>query len=102
MPGHLKIHWRDPIRCFKCLKFGHPADRCDQAIKEPPKHIPRAPQQKPNTLKHTKHTYAESLKEQATHKEKERNMAEEFLDERPEEEDLFLPPIADLNPTNTY
>lgn len=102
--GHLKIHYRDPIRCFKWLKFGHPAGRCDQAIKEPPKHIPKAPQKKPNTLKHTKHTYAQSLKEPAIHKEKEkeRNMVEELLNERPEEEDVFLLPMADLNETNTY
>lgn len=96
---HKVAQCREPIRCHKCYNLGHYSYRCN--IKKPP-----TPQPKPTPNTHFTNpttTYA-----QAVNQPKEMNGElydedlEPFWDERPEEEEVFLPPHEALRPVNMY
>lgn len=96
--GHRKAQCRDPIRCFKCLKLGDSSSRCSGPIKQTEPRV-KPNYQGGNSGRHQS-TYANIVKGKI-HAQR-RPMEEEFWDERPEEEEIFLPPRTALRPDNLY
>lgn len=97
--GHQRVQCREPPRCFNCNKFGHFSSRCTinrahHSGKGKEKGIELKP--KPQT-DHTK-TYAQTVGAKAKMAEYE----EEFMEERPEEVDVFLPANTELRPQCSY
>ena len=91
--GHKKAECREPLKCLKCFKYGHVAGRCTSAIK--PRDVkpkPKPPVTKPTQLGRT---YAQATRASL-------DMGDLFLDERPDEADVFLPAYSQVNPVNAY
>ncbi|KAF3341859.1 hypothetical protein FCM35_KLT00497 [Carex littledalei] len=88
---HQVAQCREPIRCHKCLKLGHYSYRC--TIKPQPTPHKTKPISQP---KHSKpKTYAQAVNPNMAFHD---DHLEPFWDERPEEDNVFLPSLQPLRP----
>lgn len=90
---HKRAQCREPLKCLKCFKSGHVAGRCVQTIK--PQVVKPKITPSPTEYTQPNRTYAQAAS-------KNLPMGDLFLDERPDEEDVFMPPHTTLHPVCAY
>lgn len=95
--GHQRAQCREPPKCFKCHKSGHYSTSCKSLIKPPNLKAEPNKQRVEYKKRNTHQTFADCFK-----KKPQMELIEEFWNERPDEEDVYLSSTHVLRPTNEY